>query len=47
MTVQADIADADRHQVVDDVGLEFHGLHEGNAIRYRLRREDLAAIRRQ
>ncbi len=47
MTAQADIPDADRQQVVDYVGLEFHGLHEGNAIRYRLLPEDLTAFRRQ
>ena len=47
MTAQADIPDADRQQVVDYVGLQFHGLHEGNAIRYRLGAEDLIAIRRQ
>jgi Fic family protein len=46
MAVKADITVADRQRVVDYVGLEFHGLHEGNAIRYRLRPEDLAAIRR-
>ncbi len=45
MTHEADISEADRAQVVDYVGLEFHGLHEGNAIRYRLRPKDLAAIR--
>lgn len=47
MTAQADIPDADRQQVVDYVGLEFHGLHEGNVIRYRLRPEDLGAIQIQ
>ncbi len=47
MTVQANIPDSDRQHVVHYVGLEFQGLHEGNAIRYRLRPEDLTAIRGQ
>ena len=45
MAVEAGIPDADREQVVSYVGQEFHGLHEGNVIRYRLRAEDLAGIR--
>lgn len=45
MAVEAGIPDADRKQVVSYVGQEFHGLHEGNVIRYRLRAEDLAGIR--
>lgn len=45
MTVHANIPDADRQQLVDYVGLEFNGLHEGNVIRYRLRPEDITAIR--
>lgn len=44
MAVDAGIPDADRAQVVDYVGHEFRGLHEGNVIRYRLRPADLAAI---
>jgi hypothetical protein len=44
MATEAEIPDADREQVVDYVGREFQGLHEGNAIRYRLRPEDLAGI---
>ncbi len=47
MAVEADIPEADRQQVVDYICQEFHGLHEGNVIRYRLRPEDLAAIGRQ
>ncbi len=44
MAAEAGIPEADREQVVDYVGNEFQGLHEGNAIRYRLRPEDLAGI---
>ena len=47
MAVDAGIPDADREQVVNYVGQEFHGLHEGNVIRYRLRAEDLAGIKRE
>lgn len=46
MAQEAGIAEADRPSVVDYVGQEFRGLHEGNVIRYRLRAEDLAGIRR-
>ena len=45
MAAEAGITEADREQVVDYVGTEFCGLHEGNVIRYRLRPEDLAGIR--
>ena len=44
MAAEAGIPDADRQQVVDYVGNEIRGLHEGNAIRYRLRPEDLAGL---
>lgn len=44
MAVESGIPEADRKQVVDYVGREFHGLHEGNIIRYRLRLEDLAGL---
>ena len=44
MAAEAGIPEADREQVVDYIGNEFRGLHEGNAIRYRLRPEDLAGI---
>ena len=44
MAAEAAIPEADRREVADYVGREFHGLHEGNAIRYRLRPEDLAGI---
>ena len=47
MAAEVDIPEADRQQVVDYVGQEFHGLHEGNIIRYRLRLEDLDGIRRE
>ena len=46
MAIEADIPESDRQQVVDYVGQEFRGLHEGNVIRYRLRPEDLADIHR-
>ena len=45
MAVEAGIPEADLEQVLDYVGKEFRGLHEGNAIRYRLRSEDLAGIK--
>ena len=44
MAVEAGISDADREQVVDYVGNEVRGLHEGNAIRYRLSADDLALM---
>lgn len=44
MAVEAGIPEADRQGVVDYVGNEIRGLHEGNAIRYRLRPEDLAGL---
>jgi Fic family protein len=47
MAAEADIPEADREEVVNYIGNEFQGLHEGNVIRYRLRPEDLAGIRRE
>ena len=44
MAVEAGIPEADRQGVVDYVGNEIRGLHEGNAIRYRLRPVDLAGL---
>ncbi len=44
MAAEADIPEDDRKQVVNYVGQEFRGLHEGNVIRYRLRPEDLVGI---
>ncbi len=41
MASEAGIPEADRERVVAYIGKEFRGLHEGNAIRYRLRPEDL------
>lgn len=46
MADEAAIPQADREQLVDYIGREFRGLHEGNVIRYRLRPEDLARIDR-
>ena len=46
MANDADIPEADRQQVVDYVGAQFRGLHEGNAIRFKLKPEDLAGIER-
>jgi hypothetical protein len=46
MTEAAGIPEADREQVVNYVGQEFVGLHEGNVIRYRLKADDLASLRR-
>lgn len=45
MAAEAGVPDADLQQVVDYIGNEICGLHEGNAIRYRLRADDLAAMR--
>ena len=47
MAVEAGVPEPDQEEVVEYVGREFRGLHEGNAIRYRLRPEDLAAIERK
>ena len=47
MAAQADIPEEDREEVVDYVGQEFRGLHEGNVIRYRLRPADLEALSRE
>ncbi len=44
MAAEAEIPSADRDSVVEYVGREFAGLHEGNAIRYRLSPADLASI---
>ena len=47
MAAEAGIPEVDRENVVNYVGHEFRGLHEGNVIRYRLRPEDLAGIKRE
>ena len=47
MAAEDGIPETDRTQVVDYIGHEFRGLHEGNAIRYRLHPEDLADIRQE
>lgn len=47
MATEAGVPEADREQVVNYIGHEFRGLHEGNVIRYRLRPEDLAGIARE
>lgn len=47
MAAEDGIPEADREQVVDYIGHEFRGLHEGNVIRYRLRPEDLTDIREE
>ena len=46
MADDAGVPEADRHDLIEYIHAEFRGLHEGNAIRYRLRPEDLAAINR-
>ncbi|HEX4999847.1 MAG TPA: Fic family protein, partial [Terriglobia bacterium] len=43
---EAGIPEEDRQDVVDYVGREVTGLHEGNVIRYRLSPEDLAGFTR-
>jgi len=47
MAAQADIPEEDREDVVNYVGQEVRGLHEGNVIRYRLRPADLEALSRE
>ena len=47
MAAEADIPEADREEVINYIGNEFRGLHEGNVIRYRLRPEDLVGISRE
>lgn len=47
MAAEADISKADREEVVNYIGNEFRGLHEGNVIRYRLRPENLEGISRE
>jgi len=47
MAAEADIPEADREEVVNYIGNELRGLHEGNVIRYRLRPEDLVGISRE
>ena len=44
MAARAGILEEDRVQVVNYIRREFHGLHEGNVIRYQLRPSDLQAI---
>lgn len=44
MAAAAEIPEADREQILDYVDKEFHGLHEGNIVRYRLKPEDLARL---
>jgi len=46
MAEAAGIPEADLEQVVEYIGQEFVGLHEGNVIRYRLKADDLAGMRR-
>lgn len=46
LATEAGIPEEDRAQVVDYVGREIRGLHEGNAIRYRLLPADLETIGR-
>lgn len=47
MAGDAGVPEADRHDLIEYIRAEFRGLHEGNAIRYRLSPEDLAAINRE
>jgi Fic family protein len=47
MAAEVDIPEADREELVNYIGNEFRGLHEGNVIRYRLRPEDLDGITRK
>lgn len=47
MADDAGVPEADRNDLIEYIRREFRGLHEGNAIRYRLNPEDLAAINRE
>jgi hypothetical protein len=47
MAADADIPEAEREEVINYIGNEFRGLHEGNVIRYRLRPKDLVGISRE
>lgn len=47
MAAKADVPQGDLEQVIDYIWREFRGLHEGNAIRYGLRPEDLEGIDRE
>ncbi|HDR16430.1 MAG TPA: hypothetical protein ENN79_13295 [Desulfobacteraceae bacterium] len=47
MAIEAGVPEVDREAVINYIGKEFCGLHEGNVIRYRLRPEDLAGITRE
>jgi len=47
MAERADIPEEDRDAVVNLVGREVRGLHEGNVIRYRLHPADLDSLRRE
>ncbi len=47
MATEVDIPEADREEVVNYIGNEIRGMHEGNVIRYRLRPEDLKGITRK
>ncbi|MFQ5348109.1 MAG: Fic family protein [Rhodothalassiaceae bacterium] len=47
MAAEDGIPEEDRENVVNYVGQEFRGLHEGNVIRYRLRPADLEALSRE
>ena len=47
MATEAEIPEEDRQQVVEYVGAQFRGLHEGNAIRFKLKPEDLVDIVRE
>ena len=44
MATEAGIPEEDRAQVVDYIGQQIHGLHEGNIIRYRLQPADLKSM---
>jgi hypothetical protein len=46
MAAGAGIPEKDREQVVNYVGAQFKGLHEGNAIRFKLKPDDLDVIER-
>jgi Fic family protein len=46
MAIAENIPESDQEQVINYVGHEFKGLHEGNIIRYRLQLQDIINLKR-
>jgi len=47
MAIASNIPEVDQMQLINYIDLEFHGLHEGNVIRYRLQPQDITGISRK